>query len=194
VGWQFAPWGAVGLNVAYTQEDNSLLGTHEQGALALTADASTASVGVGARLDLGDDWAMSASWSRGETEALPVEGGLFESFSNIESQAYGLAVSKAGILYKTDSFGISVSRPLHITGGSAIIHASTGVTEEREILYSIETVDLASSTPETDYEIGYTAKLDEGLTIQANAMYQQDTGGEAGSSAIAGFVALKAAW
>jgi hypothetical protein len=194
MSWAFAPWGTVGLNTAYTQEDNSLLGTREQGALALTADASTVSIGFGARFDLDDDWSMSASWSRGSTEATPVVGGLFQSLSGIESEAYGLAVSKVGVFGKTDSLGFSVSRPLHITGGSAVIHASTGVTEEREILYSTEVVNLASSTPETDYEVGYTAKLDEGLTLQANAMYQQDVGGEAGSSAVAGFVTLKAAW
>lgn len=194
MSWAFAPWGMVGLNAAYTQEDNSLLGTHEQGALALTSDASTASIGVGARFDLGDDWSMSASWSRGSTQASPVAGGLFQSLSDIESQAYGLAVSKIGVFGKADSIGFSVSRPLHITGGTATIHASTGVTEEREILYSTEVVNLASSTPQTDYEFGYTAKLDHGLTLQANAMYQQDVGGEAGTSAVAGFVTLKASW
>lgn len=194
MSWAFAPWGTVGLNAAYTQEDNSLLGTNEQGALALTADATTASIGFGARFDLGDAWSMSASWSRGSTEAAPVAGGLFQSISDIESQAYGLAISKVGVFDKSDSLGFSVSRPLHITGGSAVIHASTGVTEEREILYSTEVVNLASSTPETDFEVGYTAKLDEGLTLQANAMYQQDVGGEAGTSAVAGFVTLKAAW
>ncbi len=194
MSWEFAPWGMIGLNAAYTQEDNSLLGTQEQGALALTADASTVSAGFGARFDLGDDWSLSASWSRGSTEATPVAGGLFQSLSDIESQAYGLAVSKAGVFGKADSIGFSISRPLHITGGSAVIHASTGITDEREILYSTEVVELASSTPETDYEVGYTAQLDEGLTLQANAMYQQDLGGAAGSSAIAGFMTLKAAW
>ena len=55
-------------------------------------------------------------------------------------------------------------------------------------------MNLASSTPETDYEVGYKATLDEGLTLQANAMYQQDLGGEAGEKAVAGFVTLKAQW
>jgi outer membrane autotransporter protein len=87
-----------------------------------------------------------------------------------------------------------VSRPLHITGGTAVIHASTGVTEEREILYTTEVLNLASSTPETDYEVGYTAKLGESTTLQANAMYQQDAGGEQGENAIAGFVTLKTQW
>jgi hypothetical protein len=194
MSWRIAPWAIVGLNAAHTQEENSLLGTDEQGALALTADASTTSVGFGARFNLGDDWVMSASWSHGSTEASPVGGSLFQSFSTIESQAYGLALSKLGVFGKTDSLGFAVSRPLHITNGSAVITASTGVTEEREILYTTEVIGLASSTPETDYEVGYTARLGDSVTLQTSAMYQQDVGGEAGRDAVAGYVTLKAQW
>jgi len=194
MSWRFAPWGVAGFNLAHTSEENSLLGTQEQGALALTADAATSSVGFGARMNLGDDWVASVSYTRGTTDASPVAGGLFQSFSSIESEAYGVALSKLGVFGESDSLGVAISRPLHITGGSAVIHASTGVTEEREILYSTEVINLASSTPETDYEVGYTARLDDNLTLQASAMYQQNVGGEAGEDAVAGFVTLKGTW
>ena len=194
MSWRFAPWGVAGFNIAHTNEENSLLGTQEQGALALTADAATTSVGFGARMNLGDDWVASASYTRGTTDASPVAGALFQSFSTIESEAYGVALSKLGVFGDGDSLGVAISRPLHITGGSAVIHASTGVTEEREILYSSEVINLASSTPETDYEVGYTARLDDNLTLQASAMYQQNAGGEAGEDAVAGFVTLKGTW
>jgi hypothetical protein len=180
--------------VTHTRERNSLLGTQEQGALAVTADAASTSIGFGTRVNLGDDWVGSASWTRGESEASPVMDGLYRSFSSIESEAYGVALSKFGVIGKSDSIGFAVSRPLHITSGSAVLTASTGVTEEREILYSTEVVDLASATPETDYEIGYTTRLGGSLMLQASGMYQQDVGGEAGEDAVAAFVTLKGTW
>lgn len=192
--WRFAPWGVAGMNLAYTTEENSLLGSQEQGALALTADAATTSVGFGARANLGDDWVLSASWSRGQTEANPVAGGLFQNFSDIESEAYGLAVAKRGVFGKSDTMGFAISRPLHITGGSAVVTASTGVTEDREIIYTTEVINLASTTPETDYELGYTAQLGESTSLQVSALYQQDVGGQASSDAVAGFVTLKTQW
>jgi hypothetical protein len=194
MSWRFASWGVAGVNVAHTAETNSVLGTAEQGALALTAHAATTSVGFGVRANLGDDWVASASWSRGETDASPIADGLFSGFSAIQSQAYGFALSKFGVFGETDSVGFAVSRPLHITGGSAVITASTGVTEDREIIYSTEVLNLAGATPETDYEIGYTARLDGSLTLQTNAIYQQDVGGESGKDAIAAVVTLKGAW
>lgn len=194
MNWQFAPWGVAGINVAHTSETNSLLGSEEQGALALTADAETTSIGFGARMNLGGDWVASASWTRGETSASPVAGGIIKSFSSIEAEAYGVAISKLGVFGKADSIGFAISRPLHISSGSAVVTASTGVTEDRQILYSTEVLNLASSTPETDYEVGYTALLDDSLTLQANAMYQQNAGGEAGRDAVAAFVTLTGTW
>jgi hypothetical protein len=194
LNWHFAPWGQVGAQLARTNEENSLLGSEEQGALSVTAQAQTTSIGFGARLDLGGDWIASASWSRGLTDATPVTGGLFQSFSGIESEAYGIALAKRGIFGESDALGVAVSRPLHIVSGSAVITVSTGVTETREIIYSTETQSLASASPETDYELGYTAKLDDGLTLQASAIYQQDAGGIAGDNAVAAFATLKGTW
>lgn len=192
--WRFAPWGLVGINAAYTSEDNSVLGTREQGALALTSDAATASVGTGARVNLGGNWVVNAAWNRGETQATPLANALFRSVSAITSEAYGLAVSKRGVFGPADTLGFAVSRPLHITGGSAVITASTGVTEEREIIYTSEIVDLASVQPETDYELGYAAKLGDVTTLQVRAIYQQDAGGQAGVDAVAAFASITTTW
>lgn len=192
--WRFAPWGLVGINAAYTSEDNSVLGTREQGALALTSDAATASIGAGARVNLGGNWVVNAAWNRGETHATPLANALFYSVSAITSEAYGLALSKRGVFGAADTLGFAVSRPLHITSGSAVITASTGVTEEREIVYSSEIVDFANVQPETDYELGYGAKLGDVTTLQVSAIYQQDAGGQAGTDAVAAFASITTTW
>lgn len=194
MSWNFAPWGTAGVSVGMTEEQNSLLGSTESGALALTSDASTASVGTSVKFDLGDQWTMSGSWSMGRTQATPVAGSIVQGYSEIESQAYGLAIAKQGIFEDDDSLGFAVSRPLHITSGTATMYASTGVTEDREIIYTQENVALASSTPETDYELGYTTKLSADTSLQANFIYQQNVGGEANEDAVAGLMTLKTRW
>lgn len=194
LSWTFAPWGVAGVNVVQSDETNSLLGSNETGALALTSTASTTSIGFGARFDLADDWVATASWSRGSTEATPVANGLVQSFSAIEAQAYGIALAKRGVFGENDTFGIAVSRPLHITSGTAVMTASTGVTEAREIVYATEVLNLASSTPETDIELGYSARIGDSLSLQASAMYQQNAGGVSGEDAVAAFVTLRGAW
>jgi hypothetical protein len=78
MSWNFAPWGTAGVSVGMTEEQNSLLGSTESGALALTSDASTASVGTSVKLDLGDQWTISGSWSMGRTQASPVAGSIVQ--------------------------------------------------------------------------------------------------------------------
>lgn len=192
--WQFAPWAVVGVNAAYTDETNALFGGVEAGALALTADAATASVGAGMRINLGGDWVASASWNTGTSRIVPLAGGLFANVSDLATAAYGAAIAKRGIFGAKDTLGFGVSRPLHVTDGSAVLTASTGVTADRRIVYTTETIGLASATPETDLEIGYTAPLGAATFLQANAVYQIDAGGVAGDSAFAGIATLSTVW
>lgn len=194
LSWNLAPWAMVGVNLGQTQEENGMLGSTESGALALTSDATTRSVGASTRLDLGAGVSLSASWSMGHTDASPEAGSIVQSYSPIESQAYGVAIARQGIFSDRDSLGLAVSRPLHITAGSALMLASTGVTDDRGIVYAQENVSLASATPETDYELGYTTLLSVDTMLQASLIFQQNVGGEAGEQAVAGLVTVTKRW
>jgi hypothetical protein len=68
------------------------------------------------------------------------------------------------------------------------------VTDDRGIVYAQEIVSLASTTPETDYELGYTTLLSADTMLQASLIYQQNAGGEAGVDALAGVVTLTKRW
>lgn len=194
VSWRLAPWALVGVNLAYTDENNALFGGLEGGALALTAEASTASAGAAVRVNLGGDWVASASWNAGVSRVVPVAGGLFANVSDLRTAAYGAAIAKRGIFGAEDALGFGVSRPLHVVDGEAILTASTGVTKARGIVYSTETINLASSTPETDLEFGYTTALGAATVLQINAIYQLDLAGMGGEDAVAGLATVRTAW
>ena len=194
LSWKLAPWAMAAVTLGQTEEENSLLGSTERGALALTSDASTRSVGATTRFELGGRMTLSASWSMGQTDASPVAGSIVQSYGEIASQSYGMALARQGIFSDGDSIGIAVSRPMHITSGSASLLVSTGVTDTRGIVYSQETVSLASATPETDYELGYTTLLSPDTMLGANLIFQQNAGGEAGANAVAGLVTVKTRW
>ena len=192
--WRFASWGLAGVNVAYANEQNALFGGLEAGALALTGDAETMSAGFGMRANLGGDWVASAAWNAGVSRVTPVADGLFANVSDLRTMAYGVALAKHGLFGADDAIGFGVSRPLHVVDGNALMVASTGVTKARDIVYTTETINLASATPETDIEFGYTAQLSGSTWLQANAIYQLDLGGLAGSEAIAGLATVKTVW
>jgi hypothetical protein len=191
---RLAPWALAGLNVAYTDQDNALFGGVEGGALALTAEAATTSAGAALRVNLGQDWVASASWNAGVSQVVPLAGGLFANVSELRTSAYGAALAKRGVFGADDAIGFGMSRPLHIVEGSAVLTAATSVSSTREIVYTSETILLASDTPETDLEFGYTAALGRATFLQLNAIYQFDLGGVAGDEAVAGLATLRTAW
>lgn len=194
VSVRLAPWALAGVNVAHTDQDNALFGGVEGGALALTAEAETTSAGAALRVNLAQDWVASASWNAGVSRVVPLAGGLFANVSELRTSAYGVALAKRGVFGADDAIGFGVSRPLHIVDGSAVLTAATSVGAGREIVYATETILLASATPETDFEFGYTAALGTQTFLQFNAIYQLDLGGVAGDEAVAGLATVRTAW
>lgn len=181
----------LGATLAVTDEQNGFLGSEETGAWALTADARTTSLGLQARLGLGDGWSATAAWSIGQSEVTPEAHGLMSEFSAVTSQSYGVALTKQGVFGTGDSVGFSVSRPLHVTDGHATVSASTGVTEARQIVYTRERIDLASSAPETQFEAGYAAPLSDTTRVSISALYQGNADGIEGKSSIGAVMRLR---
>lgn len=181
----------IGATLSLTDESNSLLGSDEMGALALTADAQTIAIGLQAKLALGDGWSATAAWSMGYSDVTPVANGLISSMSGVTSQAYGVALTKLGVFGDSDAFGVSVSRPLHMSGGSADVIASTGVTESREIIYGRERIDLASSAPETQIEAGYAMSFGDATRLSVSAIYQDNADGIEGRESVGAMLRLR---
>lgn len=181
----------VGASLTVINERNGLLGSDEQGALALTAEAATVSAGLQARWSLSDGWAATASWAAGASDVTPVAHGLAQDFSAVTSQSYGVAITKQGVFGALDVIGFSVSRPLHVTDGEATITASTGVTDTRQIVYTRERISLASEAPETQFEAGYAAQLSDATRIGVSAIYQDNADGIEGRSSVGAVLRLR---
>lgn len=185
VGATFAPddtW-LFGVTISATEEAHSLLGSVEAGALALTGESRTLAVGLSARAALGDGWSALASYAFGRSEADPAAGGVLQAIGPVSSAAYGVALTKLGVFDGDDGFVLAVSRPLHVTAGEAIVTVSTGVTDDRAIVYATERLDLRPEAPETQFEAGYAMSFGAASSLGVSALYQADAGGVAGADA-----------
>jgi hypothetical protein len=174
VSWNLASWGDLGLTASSTAEQNGVLGQAAPG-----VNASTAALGVSARVRLGNGWTTTASYSEGSTQ-LDLRPGLALSSDALHTRSYGIAIAKNG-LFGDDALGFAVSRPaLGTTDGAAFITlpgASGGPA-----FFSRDHL-LAGAVPETDVEIGYvTTFLDGSLALQTNASFQMNYAGQVGTN------------
>lgn len=186
LNWEAERWLGLSFNVARIAEDDSLLGGTEAGALALTDTAVTWSAGLSARVELGDGYRLTASYSRGRSQVERLPGSIATAFSSLTTAAYGVALTKQGLFGDDDLLGLAVTRPIHIVDGTASLTLATGVDADRRIIYGSEVLDL-SGAAETNVEIGYTAQFLDGLaSLSLSAAYQMDAGGVSGEDGIAG--------
>ncbi len=185
VDWDFASWGGLGVVATQTTEQNGLLGGMNSGSLASASNANTSALGMSARFGFGDGWVTTLSYSEGLTQLDLKSASLISGSDTLHSRAYGVALAKHGLFDDSDSMGFAVSRPVQIYAGGVELTAADGIDDNGNLTIGHEHVSLASSTPETDFELGYvTSFMNGALSLQANAGYQSNVAGQAGLNGV----------
>ncbi|HTQ12957.1 MAG TPA: S8 family peptidase [Rhizomicrobium sp.] len=183
--WDFASWGGLGLVASQTDEQDGLLGGMASGSLSMANQARTSALGMSARFGFGDGWVTTLSYSEGLTQLDLKSSGLITGADPLRSRAYGVAVAKHGLFADNDSLGLAVSRPVQIYSGGVDLQAADSIDDAGNLILGREHVSLASSTPETDFELGYvTTFMNGALSLQANAGYQSNVAGQSGLNGV----------
>lgn len=120
------------LGASYTRlyEDTGVLGVQGLGPLDLTGGASTDATTFDASyaFDYGIDVSASATLAR--TDASSVGGGVFALDGDVFSSAFGLAMSKTGVLGEQDRLRFSIAQPMHVEAGG-MEYASVQVVDRQ---------------------------------------------------------------
>jgi hypothetical protein len=183
LSWRFANWGGLGVVASQTGEYNGVLGGVTSGALNVARAANTSAIDASLRIGLGKNWLATASYGEGTTRLNLAADGLLNSASALRSRSYGIAVATSDVL-GDDSFGLALTRPMHIYSGSGTVTAATDADAMGNLTIGHGLVNFTERTPETDVEMGYTKSFMEGrLSLQSDAAYQMNVGGQTGRNA-----------
>ena len=116
---------------------------------------------------------------------------FLNSASGLRSRSYGIAVATRNV-FGNNSLGFALTRPMYIDSGTGTLSAATAVDSSGNLTIGHSQVAFAESTPETDLEVGYTKSfLDGRLSLQSDAAYQMDVGGQTGRDAATFITRLK---
>ena len=120
-GLDYAISKSVSVNVAYTRltEGDGLLGAQGGGGLSFAGAAHTEGTTVGISTALSSGWTVSGSGTLARTtSAQSALSSLALSQGGLQSTAYELVATKAGVLSDRDSLRFSVTQPLHVESGA----------------------------------------------------------------------------
>ena len=192
LAWRFADWGGLGVIASQTAERNGVLGGVSSGALNLARSANTTAIDASMRVGLGGSWVATLAYGEGQTHLDPLQNGLLNSASELRSRSYGVAVATRDVLVDNDALGVALTRPMDIYSGGGQFTAATSVDAAGNLGYGHEQVTFAEAAPETDVEIGYSRTLFDGrVSLQSDAAYQMDVGGQSGRNAATFITRLK---
>jgi hypothetical protein len=159
-------WLSTG--VSRLDEKQTLLGGRMTGALG-AGGSSTTFLDLEARRSFGSGWSGGLNARRGWTD---FAAGKFQT------AAYGLDVTKAGLLNDSDRLGLRLSQPLRVEhGGFAMLlptsyDYSTGTATD-----SLSRFSLTPSGREIDAELSYGSTLLDGNGwVGGNLFYRRDPG------------------
>jgi hypothetical protein len=166
--WSFASWGTLGLAVSHLEPGYAAIG----GPLMLQPrEVGATTIAISARLNLGDGWVTSISYNEGRSQLDLRPNGFV---ADNDARGYGIAIAKYG-LFGADSLGLAVVHPV-------IPAELTGPNGYAGLLGNAAT--LSDQKPETDLELGYETSFNGNITLEANAGYQMNVGGQSGANGI----------
>ena len=157
LAWR-APGALLGVRAGWMGERQALLGTRPDGAFG-SLTSNTAFAGIEAERNIGP-WHLSAAAEAGIASARP-RGGMFRDVSAISTTGFAVrAVRPAG---DGRVFRVSLTQPLRVEGGAALLSLPSGRTRAGEVVRSAVSTDLEPSGRQIDLAFDWQQRLELGM-------------------------------
>ena len=157
LSWR-APGALLGFRAGWMGERQALLGTDPAGAFGSLA-SNAVFAGIEAEGNLGP-WQLSAAAEAGSVNARP-RGGLFRNVSNISTSGFALRAARPAADGR--AFRVSLSQPLRVEGGEALLAFPSGRTKAGEVVHSAVAAGLEPSGRQIDLAFEWQQPLDHGV-------------------------------
>jgi len=146
--------GSLSLQAGFLHESNGALGIAPEGAFG-HARSRTFFGGLTASHRISNDWSVAAAAFVGRTVPSLQGFGAVREIDPLVSSSFGLALQGSDILTRSDSLDLSLSQPLRIESGSALIDLPAGRTRYGEALRETLDASLEPSGREIDFQASY---------------------------------------
>ncbi|MDD9993443.1 MAG: S8 family serine peptidase [Rhodospirillales bacterium] len=152
-----APEAPIGLRAGWMGERQTLLGSESDGAFGdLVAHAAFA--GIEADTELGS-WRLGGTAEIGTVNA-QAHGGVFQEISSLATSAFALHATRQN--EDGSAFRVSLSQPLRVEEGQALLTLPSGRTTSGEVIRSTLTADVEPGGRQVDLALHWQQPLEIG--------------------------------
>lgn len=173
---RFSDGSVVGAQAGRLSEAGGPLASAASGALGFDRPADTAFTGLFAATPLGDKASLFGRWGMGLTDGSALSGGLWRDATDITSRTFALGATMDDVGGEGRRLGFTVSRPLRVSSGSALLAVPVGRTADGAILTRTERVGLTPSGAETDFELTWSLPMTAGADLVLGGLMAVEPG------------------
>ena len=148
----------VGLRAGWMGEERTLLGTASSGAFGSLAGQAVFT-GIEANAEFGP-WHLGATAEIGSVSARP-RGGLVREISPLATSAFALHANRSTA--DGSAWRLSLSQPLRIESGHALLDVPTGRTKAGNVVRNVLSADLEPSGRQVDLALQWWQPLNLGV-------------------------------
>ena len=151
------PEAPVGLRAGWMGERQTLLGSEADGAFG-DLEAHAAFAGIEADTELGP-WRLGGTAEIGTVTA-QARGGVFQELSPLATSAFAVHATRQNA--NGSAFRVSVSQPLRVEGGHALLSLPSGRTTAGEVIRNTLTADVEPGGRQVDLALQWQQPLEIG--------------------------------
>lgn len=175
--------GRLALQAGSLHEEGTILDTDGEGGFATGGgSADTAFGGAMATMPLGGSTDLFGSYSHGWTRAATPAGAMLSDFRGLTSESMGVGATTRRLLSDDDRLTLSLSQPLRVGGGSAVLDLPVARTLDGTVLRGQENLDLAPDGRELDFELKYLMWNDQRGELGFNLLTALQPGHDAAAT------------
>lgn len=174
-GWK------VSLTSSFLNESDQLLGSVSGGYLGLGPSATTVSVGAGTNVNLGGGYQIGFDAAYSTTNPTHNPNSLITDTSRLQSESYGMALSKHGLIGLGDTLGVSVVRPMRVVSGTANLAVPVGQDALGNPIFQQQRVGLSPNGTETDLGLAYNRPFSQDMLGGVSLSYRDNADNIAGT-------------
>lgn len=174
--------GSLSITLGRLNESGGFLGASVNGAFGSDLASRTNFLQIGAAMPLGADTALQLTAASGNSAFAST--GLLRSGTGIGSNAFGVGLTKVGLLAAGDRFSIGISQPISMSSGTMTVAlptalgAASGNVRSHQVMMTTSSVEVKNTAAPTDLQVGYSIPAGAGR-LRAGLIYSNGTFGGA---------------
>jgi hypothetical protein len=167
-----APVGPVrfGIETGLVIEDNTVLGSASEGAMAMGSGSSTVYTGLSAETTLGWGVSLFGGFEIGRTSVRAADDSMVSGLSDVTTTAFRVGAAKSAIIGDNDRMALTLSQPLRVDSGKAHFNLPQSRDLDGNVSFASSDQDVAAAGRELDLQLGYSAKLSDSETVTISGL------------------------